>query len=78
VITLKVRIPAPSSMLLANVLGVLALIGLAVAIGGITHNGWWALLAGSLEAFGLSAVWTVRIEGSEGSEEDALVLKRAA
>jgi hypothetical protein len=49
VITLKVRIPAPTSKLLVNLLGVFGLAGIAVAVGGLTHNVWWALLVGSIE-----------------------------
>lgn len=78
-ITLKVRIPAPSSMLLANLLGVFALLGLAVAIGGLTHSGWWTLLVASVEGLALTVAWTLRIDA--GEDEDARtvpVITRAA
>lgn len=78
-ITLKVRIPAPSSMLLANVLGVLALMGLAVAIGGITHNAWWTLLVASVEALTLAVVWSLRLDADEDEDEGTVsVITRAA
>lgn len=78
-ITLKVRIPAPSSMLLANVLGVLAMIGIAVAVGGLTHNGWWALLVASLEAFALAFLAALRIDADEDQGEGTVpVITRAA
>lgn len=78
-ITLKVRIPAPSSMLAANLLGVLCLLGLAVAVGGITHNFWWSLLAASLEGLAFAVVWTFRIdaEGEEGSSNVPAITRAA-
>lgn len=68
-ITLKVRIPAPTSTLLVNLLGVAGLLGIAVAVGGLTHNAWWALLAGSI---GLVAVHVAAVYNSDevGELED--------
>jgi hypothetical protein len=71
VITLKVRIRKPSSMLLANLLGVAALLGVATAIGGLTHNAWWSVLVGSLEGLVLAVAWTLRIDVEEEDEESA-------
>jgi hypothetical protein len=51
-----VRIPAPSSALLANLLGLFGLIGIAVSVGGLTGNWWWSALAGSAFAVGLSVI----------------------
>jgi len=65
VITLKVRIPAPTSKLLVNLLGVAGLLGVAVAVGGLTHNVWWALLVGSVE---LVAVHVAAVYNSEDVE----------
>lgn len=53
---ITIKIPAPSSMLIVNLLGVFGLIGLAVAAGGLTGNWWWTLAAVSLEAVFLSVV----------------------
>lgn len=75
-ITLKFRVPAPSSMLLANLLGVLSLLGIAVAVGGITHSFWWALLAASVEGFALAAVATMRIDDEDEGAVPAI--KRVA
>lgn len=65
-ITLKVRIPAPTSKLLVNLLGVLGLLGAAVAVGGLTHNVWWALLVGSLE---LVAIHVAAVFNSDEADE---------
>ncbi len=51
-----IKFPAPSSMLLINLLGLLGLAGLAVAAGGLAGNWWWSLLAGSVEAVALSVI----------------------
>lgn len=50
-----IRIPAPSSMLLANLLGVLGLIAVVTAVGGLLGV-WWAVLAGGAFAVALSMV----------------------
>jgi uncharacterized protein (DUF58 family) len=44
---IRIRIPAPSSMLLANLLAVLSLAGIVTAVGGLAGV-WWAVLVGSL------------------------------
>ena len=65
-ITLKLRIPAPTSDLLVNLIGVFGLIGLAVAVGGLTHSPWWALLVGSVESV---AVHVAAVRNSGGADE---------
>lgn len=65
-ITLKVRIPAPTSKLLVNLLGMFGVLGLAVAIGGLTHNVWWALLTGSLE---MVAIHVIAVRNSDDVDE---------
>jgi succinate-acetate transporter protein len=44
---IRIRIPAPSSMLLANVLAVLSLAAVIAGIGGLA-GAWWAVLAGGV------------------------------
>ncbi len=51
-----IRIPAPSSMLVINLLGLLGLAGLAVAVGGLTHNWWWSLAVGAVACIALSVI----------------------
>lgn len=53
--TIEFKIPAPSSLLLGNLLGVLGLVGAAVAVGGLAGM-WWGVLAGSVFAVGLSVI----------------------
>jgi hypothetical protein len=53
-----VRIPVPriSSELLANLLGLAGLVGLVVAVGGLTRNVWWSVLLASVILVGVSFV----------------------
>jgi hypothetical protein len=53
--TIQFDIPKPSSMLVGNLLGVLGLIAVVVAIGGLA-GAWWAVLVGGVAAIGLSVV----------------------
>lgn len=53
-----IRIPAPSSMLVINLLGLCGLAGLSLAVGGLTHNWWWSLLVGSVSAVTLAVIAT--------------------
>jgi hypothetical protein len=53
-----VRIPLPklTSELASNLLGLAGLVGLVVAVGGLTGNVWWSLLLTSVLLVGLSYV----------------------
>ncbi len=77
-VTLKLRFPAPSSALIMNLLGVLGLAGLAVAIGGLTHNIWWALLVGATECVGLSVVAAMNVEDDTASMGDEVISRPRA
>ena len=64
---IRIRVPHPSSTLVNNVLGVLGLIAIVVAIGGLA--GWlWALLAGGIFAVTLCLIgstWAVPMAPAE-------------
>jgi hypothetical protein len=68
---ITIKIPAPSSMLIVNVLGVLGLIGLAIAVGGLTGNWWWTLAAASVEAVFLSVVASTHVDVAAPAETPA-------
>lgn len=68
-VTLKLRVPAPTSMLLINLLGLLGLVGVAIAVGGLTHNAWWSLLVGAAEAILLSMVAAMNAEPAQSADE---------
>lgn len=54
----EIRIPVPrlSAGLVSNLVGLLGLIAVAVAIGGLTGNWWWSALTGGVMAVGLAYV----------------------
>lgn len=52
---IRIRVPHPSSTLLNNLLGVLGLVAIVVAVGGLA--GWmWSLLAGGIFAVTLCVI----------------------
>lgn len=52
---IRIRVPHPSSTLLNNLLGILGLVAMVVAVGGLA--GWlWGLLAAGVVAVGLSLI----------------------
>lgn len=73
-----IRIPAPSSMLVINLLGLLGLAGLAVAVGGLTHNWWWSLAVGAVECIGLSVIAAGHAAAAEQKATEPVPLKAAA
>lgn len=54
----EIRIPVPRvpAGLIGNLVGLLGLIAVAVAVGGLTGNWWWSILAGGAFAVALSVV----------------------
>jgi fluoride ion exporter CrcB/FEX len=55
------RIPAPSGELLANLLGVVGLLCVVLAVGGLA-GWWWSLLTAGGFCVGLSVVASVNAE----------------
>ncbi|HEX8006700.1 MAG TPA: hypothetical protein VF482_09775 [Trebonia sp.] len=77
---LRIRVPRVPAGLGANLLGLLGLVAVAVAVGGLTGNWWWSILTGGAFAFGLAwvaqhspadAVATAPARAVEGDDEDA-------
>jgi hypothetical protein len=68
------RLPLPSSMLLVNLLGLAGLVGLAVSVGGLTHNWWWSLAVASTECVFLSVV---AAQNRAEADEDELAVARS-
>lgn len=54
----EIRIPVPKfpAGLASNLAGLLGLLGVVFAVGGLTGNWWWSVLAGGLVAVGLSYI----------------------
>jgi hypothetical protein len=51
-----IRIPALPAGLLSNLLGLLGLVAVVAAAGGLTGNWWWSVLAGGVVATSLSVI----------------------
>lgn len=53
---IRIAVPRVPPGLPANLLGLFGLIGVALAVGGLTGSWWWSVLVGSVFAVGLSFV----------------------
>lgn len=53
---IRINVPRIPSGLFANLVGLAGLVAVVLAIGGLTGNWWWSLLAGGAVAFGLAFV----------------------
>lgn len=51
-----IRIPALPRGLGSNLLGFAGLVAVIAAVGGLTGNWWWSVLAGGVAAVGLAAL----------------------
>lgn len=60
----EIRIPVPRvpAGLIGNLIGLLGLIAVAVAVGGLTGNWWWSILAGGAFAVALSYISSAHAE----------------
>lgn len=67
----EIRIPVPRLPrgLVANLVGLLGLLGVVLAVGGLTGNWWWSVLAGGLVAVGLSYVAQMHAAAEDASAE---------
>lgn len=64
---ITIKIPAPSSMVVANLLGLLGLIATVLAIGGLAGV-WWAVLSGGVALVGLSVIAATHAEAAQAAE----------
>lgn len=51
---IRIAVPRLPQGLVANVVGLLGLLGIAAAVGGLTGVWWWSLLVGGVFGVGLS------------------------
>lgn len=76
-VTLRIRVPAPSSMLFANVIAVLGLVAIVIAVGGLAGV-WWAVLTAGVFAFALGWVGMTQAAVAEQSPAVAPVDERVS
>jgi hypothetical protein len=53
---IRIPVPRPPRGLGANLVGLVGLVWVALAVGGLTGNWWWSLLIGGVFAVGLSYI----------------------
>lgn len=53
---IRINVPRIPAGLFANLVGLAGLIAVVLAVGGLTGNWWWSVLAGGAVAFGLAFV----------------------
>ena len=53
---IRIAVPRLPSGLAANLLGLLGLLAVVLAVGGLTGNWWWSVLTGGVISVGLSWV----------------------
>lgn len=63
------RLPRISLGAVSNLVGLLGLVAIAVAIGGLTGNWWWSVLVGGVFAVGLAYLAGTHAEAAEHADE---------
>lgn len=66
---IRVRVPRIAAGLVSNLVGLLGLIGVALAVGGLTGNWWWSLLTGSVFATVLAYIAQTHQQAAEQPAE---------
>lgn len=64
-----IRIPALPAGLLSNLLGLVGLVAVVAAAGGLTGNWWWSVLAGGAVATGLSVIAQYNNAAADGAAQ---------
>ncbi|MEU4576621.1 hypothetical protein [Nonomuraea sp. NPDC023979] len=62
---IRIRLPRFSAGALSNLVGVLGLVAVALAVGGLSGSWWWSVLVGGVFAVGLAYVAAIGAESAE-------------
>jgi hypothetical protein len=69
-VKITVEVPHIPAGLISNLVGLAGLVAVAAAVGGLTHNLWWSVLAGGVMAVGLAALAQSQPEAAEMPDLD--------
>lgn len=75
---IRIAVPRLPQGLVANFAGLLGLLAVAVAVGGLTGAWWWSLLVGGVFAVGLSWIAQTHAGAAVAAEPQAPRLVAAA
>jgi hypothetical protein len=62
------RLPKVSLGGVSNLVGLLGLVAIAVAVGGLTGVWWWSVLVGGVEALGVAYLAGISAQASQSIE----------
>lgn len=74
---IKIRLPKPPSGVFGNFTGLLGLIAITLAVGGLTGNWWWSALTGGVFAVALAYVAQTHAEAEREEKRPRLVAEAA-
>jgi hypothetical protein len=72
---IRIAVPRVPSGLLANLLGLVGLVGVALAVGGLSGSWWWSILVGGVFAVGLSYVAQTQAAAAPAENAPAVPLR---
>ena len=70
---IKIRLPRIPAGGLANIVGLVGLLAVVLAIGGLTGNWWWSVLSGGVFATALSYVAQTHVEAERSAGRPTVV-----
>jgi amino acid transporter len=73
---ISIKLPRVTLGAVSNVVGVLGLVAIAVAVGGLTGNWWWTALVAGVFAVGLAYLAGVQAEAD--AKPDLKPVRRAS
>lgn len=71
--TIRISLPRLPAGAIANLMGLVGLLAVVLAIGGLTGNWWWSLLSGGFIATALAYVAQTHSEAERASRRPRLV-----
>ncbi|BCJ45326.1 hypothetical protein GCM10010168_85950 [Actinoplanes ianthinogenes] len=75
---IRIAVPRLPHGLVANLIGLFGLIGVALAVGGLAGNWWWSVLVGSVFAVGLSWIASTHAAAAVQPAKPVLAVAKSA